>query len=647
MTTSAASVAGRQLFVGNLPFSVTSPMLRDVFADAGNVVRADVVASVHGRSRGFGTVLFASVDDAQRAIQKFNNYDLNGRRLEVRQDRAVSGIQSAGASASAAGVVGAQGQRQGSAALNGNAIGGPAPAAAPAAPVPAPIGRHPGAGAPVGSAPGPVGHMPGIGPVSTITPVATGAAALLAGPGTDLPFGGLGVVPLGVAGGGIHTANYARTWYDDTVPGFDPSIQQTSGAYEYSNGLHHHQQHHQQHHHHHHQHHQHQHQQHHQQQQAILLSTAGSQGQGQTNVRHLFVGNLPFSATWHEVKDMFRESGGDVQRVEIPLDHQGRSRGFGLVTMATPADARKAISAFNGTMWKGRQIEVREDRQAAPVHDGSFGHGGSGRNGGNGGQFQQRQQYQHGQGFQSQHARQASHQGHGNGSPVPADVSNTDATVPVQGHQHQQHQQQAPHPPVAAVSNIGRQLFIGNLPFSVQWQELKDLFRTMGTVVRADVAADIAGRSRGHGLIVMSTPEEALAAIDALNGTDMGGRVIEVRLDKYGTGERLPGTQIYVGNLPYSMRWQELKDLFRSVVTPVHAEVHLESGTGRSKGYGTVRFATPEDAEKALGLHGFTASGRQLIVRVDKYYAAPAAAASAAAADGAQGAAGSVAAASQ
>ncbi|KAI9499696.1 hypothetical protein BDB00DRAFT_12840 [Zychaea mexicana] len=58
----------RQLFVGNLPFRVRWQDLKDLFRKAGNVQRADVALSFDNRSKGHGTVLFATVQDAQRAI---------------------------------------------------------------------------------------------------------------------------------------------------------------------------------------------------------------------------------------------------------------------------------------------------------------------------------------------------------------------------------------------------------------------------------------------------------------------------------------------------------------------------------------------------------------------------------------------------
>jgi RNA recognition motif-containing protein len=106
-------------------------------------------------------------------------------------------------------------------------------------------------------------------------------------------------------------------------------------------------------------------------------------------------------------------------------------------------------------------------------------------------------------------------------------------------------------------SIAGRQLFVGNLPFTSQWQELKDLFRRIGNVVRADIVTDSQGQSRGYGQVVMGTVEDAKAAIENLNGTEFQGRSIEVREDKYAVGgasvnvgsNDVQGTQVFVGNV--------------------------------------------------------------------------------------------------
>jgi cold-inducible RNA-binding protein len=72
-------------------------------------------------------------------------------------------------------------------------------------------------------------------------------------------------------------------------------------------------------------------------------------------------------------------------------------------------------------------------------------------------------------------------------------------------------------------------LFIGNLPYTVDDAALAAAFAQAGTVVSAKVIKDkYSGRSRGFGFVEMSNDEETKKAIELLNGKDMDGRAIVV-----------------------------------------------------------------------------------------------------------------------
>lgn len=96
----------------------------------------------------------------------------------------------------------------------------------------------------------------------------------------------------------------------------------------------------------------------------------------------IYVGNLPFSATEAQVRDLFAQHGA-VENVALPADREtGRPRGFGFVEMPQ-AEAVKAIEALNGFSMGGRQLRVNE-AQDRPRGAGRPG-GGGGRPGGGGG----------------------------------------------------------------------------------------------------------------------------------------------------------------------------------------------------------------------------------------------------------------------
>jgi cold-inducible RNA-binding protein len=111
-------------------------------------------------------------------------------------------------------------------------------------------------------------------------------------------------------------------------------------------------------------------------------------------VKNIFVGNLSFSTTEDELRQMF-EAYGQVDRVSIMTDRDtGRSRGFGFVEMTSNEDGEKAITALNGSQTGGRTLNVNEAR---PKTERAGGGGGGGRDrgdrGGRGGGGGRRDRY--------------------------------------------------------------------------------------------------------------------------------------------------------------------------------------------------------------------------------------------------------------
>ena len=77
--------------------------------------------------------------------------------------------------------------------------------------------------------------------------------------------------------------------------------------------------------------------------------------------KNIYVGNLPFSATEDEVRELFGQH-GEVMSCSLPTDREtGRPRGFGFVEMSD-ADGEKAIQALNGHSMGGRDLNVNEAR---------------------------------------------------------------------------------------------------------------------------------------------------------------------------------------------------------------------------------------------------------------------------------------------
>jgi RNA recognition motif-containing protein len=84
-------------------------------------------------------------------------------------------------------------------------------------------------------------------------------------------------------------------------------------------------------------------------------------------------------------------------------------------------------------------------------------------------------------------------------------------------------------------------IYVGNLSFETDDAALRTAFEPHGQVTSAQVIMDRdTGRSRGFGFVEMASPEEAKAAIAALNGTDLNGRSLNVN-EARPRGERRSG----------------------------------------------------------------------------------------------------------
>lgn len=103
----------------------------------------------------------------------------------------------------------------------------------------------------------------------------------------------------------------------------------------------------------------------------------------------LYVGNLSYSTTDEQLRDLFSKA-GTVKSATVIMDREtGRSKGFGFVEMDSSVEAQKAITMFHGTQFLDRALTVNiaRPREERPRDDRS--RGGSGgydnRRGGSGG----------------------------------------------------------------------------------------------------------------------------------------------------------------------------------------------------------------------------------------------------------------------
>ena len=90
---------------------------------------------------------------------------------------------------------------------------------------------------------------------------------------------------------------------------------------------------------------------------------------------------------------------------------------------------------------------------------------------------------------------------------------------------------------------MSKNIYVGNLPFSMSDEELGEIFNPFGTVSSSRVIRDkFTGRSRGFGFVEMENGEEADKAVSELNGKSIEGRMLKVSearpRDDRGGGDR-------------------------------------------------------------------------------------------------------------
>jgi len=170
------------------------------------------------------------------------------------------------------------------------------------------------------------------------------------------------------------------------------------------------------------------------------------------------------------------------------------------------------------------------------------------------------------------------------------------------------------------MSKDGTRVKVGNIPSEAGWQEVKDLFNTVGRVAFADMKGTGKGGSSGNnsnsrlpvnGIVRYETHDLAAQAIESMNGTQMGTHTIEVKMHG-GTTDK---TKIQIFGMPPGTEWQELKDHFGQIGKVAFSET-LSNGV---ENQGVVRYDDPIHAEQAAKvLNGSKLGGTPICVELDR-----------------------------
>ncbi|CAL5419803.1 unnamed protein product [Camellia sinensis] len=176
-------------------------------------------------------------------------------------------------------------------------------------------------------------------------------------------------------------------------------------------------------------------------------------------------------------------------------------------------------------------------------------------------------------------------------------------------------------------------LYVKNLDLDVTEELLKEKFSEFGKILSLIISKDEYGTSRGFGFVNFDSADGAKRAIEAMNGSQLGSKVIYVaRAQKKEEREQIlrrqfeekrkeqimkyQGSNVYVKNFDDDVTDDELREHFSQCGTITSAKL-MRDEKGTSRGFGFVCFSTPEEANKAVNnFHGFMFRKKPLYVAI-------------------------------
>ena len=360
----------------------------------------------------------------------------------------------------------------------------------------------------------------------------------------------------------------------------------------------------------------------------------------------VYVGNLPFDTSWQDLKDHMK-SAGTVVRATMLEGKDGQSKGCAVVSFATATDAQRAIDTLSDSELGGRKIFVREDRVGTPETVGMSGRVYIGN-------LPWSTDWKELKDLLRQcgevlHVDVAMEGDRSKGFATAEFASAEEAAACIrrfsgyelEGRTLHVREDRNPRASGVALSSDARlrRLFIGNVPLSVTWQELKDHLRQHCEVTHVDIVMD-GDRSKCYAIAEFASTSDAVECIRQFNNTEFKGSSLNIREDRGGS-HRPPTAprptqedgrivksisqgststcRVFVNNLSWEVAWQDLKDHFRSCGEVVRADVALEDGSRRSRGFGFVEFSNPSETAQAIRvLNNSLLLGREIYVREDR-----------------------------
>lgn len=355
------------VFVSNLDYNVTWRKLKDVFALAGTVVRAEIMEDKNKKSRGMGTVTFETPVEAVQAISMFNNQTLFDRTMRVKMDQPAPvreplppGLKSVGPSltnlmSSTNDGMGMGGSGMGMGGMSGGGMGSMdrmgslGGLGGMGGGMGAGMGSGLGSGmsamgsGSMGMGSGMTGAMSGMGSMGSMGSglgmgMGDNFSSGMSGLGSTSMAGSLGTTGLSDSFGmsSMGTGMGSSSGYNNMM-----DTSRSSGLSNYGGGN-----------------------------MSSRMDFGRDMGRGGTSGMQsgdmrtradkstVIVKNLPYSVDWQTLKSKF-QSVGDIRFAEISKNDKGRSNGWGLVSFRREEDAQVAVQTMNRKLIEGREMVVK------------------------------------------------------------------------------------------------------------------------------------------------------------------------------------------------------------------------------------------------------------------------------------------------
>lgn len=181
-------------------------------------------------------------------------------------------------------------------------------------------------------------------------------------------------------------------------------------------------------------------------------------------------------------------------------------------------------------------------------------------------------------------------------------------------------------------------LFVGNLSFNLDEEWLSREFEKYGELSGVRIITDRdSGRPKGYGYVEFTETENAVKALEEMNGAEIDGRNIRIdfsnprpartpgatpqqrgneRAQKYGDTPSQPSNTLFVGNISFNADEATITEYFEEMGTVKAVRLPTDRESGAPKGYGYVEMGSIDEAKAALeALQGAEIGGRS--VRLD------------------------------